>query len=430
MGVPFQAIAAGGDLSPFDVLVVGKSALTVGGPVPAIARVRDGLRVLVFEQSAEVLEQRLGFRVQEYGLRSVFPRVPDHSLLAGVGVENLHDWHGDATLSAPRLKYELRPRYGPTVTWCGMTVPRVWRCGNKGNVASVVIEKPERGDFLPIVDGGFGLQYSPLLEYREKLGMVLFCQLDVTGRTDRDPAAEVLARNMLDYVSSWKPAARRTAAYAGNPAGLSYLKSLGIFAAHYEGGPLAADQVLVVAPGAGNLLSENSLPIAGWVKAGGSLLAIGLGAQDLGDSLLQGIRFENREHIATWFKPPASKSQFAGVGPAEVHNRDPRTLPLVAAGADILGDGVLAQAQKSNILLFQLTPWEFRGDHPNLRKTYRRASYVVSRILANMGVAGDMPIIERWQSPVTSDKEGHRWLDGFYVNHPVEWDDPYRFFRW
>jgi len=23
-----------------------------------------------------------------------------------------------------------------------------------------------------------------------------------------------------------------------------------------------------------------------------------------------------------------------------------------------------------------------------------------------------------------------RWLEGFYLDQPTEWDDPYRFFRW
>ena len=76
-------------------------------------------------------------------------------------------------------------------------MPQVWRCGNRGNVASVLIEKPAKGDFLPIVDGGYSLQYSPLMEYREGKGMVLFCQMDVTGRSESDPAAETLARNLV-----------------------------------------------------------------------------------------------------------------------------------------------------------------------------------------------------------------------------------------
>ena len=54
--------------------------LRAGALAPRIGRVRDGLRVLMFEQSADVLEKRFGCRVQEYGLRRVFPRVPDHPL--------------------------------------------------------------------------------------------------------------------------------------------------------------------------------------------------------------------------------------------------------------------------------------------------------------------------------------------------------------
>ena len=187
-----------------------------------------------FEQTRDVLEKRLGFRVEEYGLRRVFPRVPDHPFLAGIKPENLNDWRGSATINPPRLKYEMRPRYGPTVEWAGIPVTRVWRCGNRGNVASVLIEKPARGDFLPILDGGFSLQYSPLLEYREGKGMMLFCQLDVTGRTESDPTAEALVRNILRYATDWKPVPRRKAVYAGEPAGRTCLASLGVLVRAWE----------------------------------------------------------------------------------------------------------------------------------------------------------------------------------------------------
>ncbi|MCH5374752.1 MAG: hypothetical protein JJ992_12320, partial [Planctomycetes bacterium] len=197
----------GEDTSGNDLVIIGKGALTADGPAPDLRRVPEGLKVLVFEQTSEALEKRLGFRVQEYGLRRVFPRVADHPALAGVGPEHLRDWRGEATLVAPRLDYELSDRYNgaPVVRWCGLEVPRLWRCGNRGNVASVLIEKPARGDFLPIVDGGYSLQYSPLLEYREGRGMILFCQLDVTGRTEQDPVASQLVKNLIRYVSAWKP---------------------------------------------------------------------------------------------------------------------------------------------------------------------------------------------------------------------------------
>jgi hypothetical protein len=190
LNVRAQPVDATADLSGYDTLIIGKEALTPDGPGPNVDRVREGLKVIVFEQTAKVLEQRFGFRVAEYGLREVFERVPDHPLLSGLQPDHLRDWRGEATLLPSRLQYTLRPRHGPTVQWCGIDMTRPWRCGCRGNVASVLIEKPARGDFLPILDGGYALQFSPLLEYREGKGGVLFCQMDVTGRTESDPVAD------------------------------------------------------------------------------------------------------------------------------------------------------------------------------------------------------------------------------------------------
>ncbi|NQT39692.1 MAG: hypothetical protein HQ581_19500, partial [Planctomycetes bacterium] len=270
------------DLSAYDLLVVGKNVLTVDGPAPDITRVRDGLKVLLFEQTPEVLEKRFGFRVTTYGLRRVFKRVPDHPVLANVDDEHLRDWRGEATITPPRLDYKLSPEfnYAPTVRWCGIPVSRLWRCGNRGNVASVLIEKPPRGDFLPILDGGYSLQYSPLMEYREGKGMMLFCQMDVTGRTESDPAAETLARNVLDYVSTWKPSPGRKAVYVGDPAGKSHLRSAGVPLNSYQRGKLTTDQVLVVGRGGGRELAGDAAGIGDWLEAGGHVLAVGLDQQE------------------------------------------------------------------------------------------------------------------------------------------------------
>jgi len=44
-----------------------------------------------------------------------------------------------------------------------------------------------------------------------------------------------------------------------------------------------------------------------------------------------------------------------------VHNRDPRTLPLVSAAARIIGNGVLAKAADANVVFYQLAPYEVSG---------------------------------------------------------------------
>jgi hypothetical protein len=427
--VPYQKVDASADLSGYDVLIVGKEALTADGPGPDVSRMREGLKVIVFEQTAKVLEQRFGFRVTEYGLRQVFPRVPDHPLLAGLDVNHLHDWRGSATILPPRLPYTLKPQHGPTVQWCGIDVSRVWRCGNLGNVASVLIEKPARGDFLPVLDGGYSLQYSPLLQYREGKGTILFCQMDVTGRTESDPAADALTRNLIRHVTAWKPQQERKAVYVGDPAGKRHLEAAGVSLTPYTKSDLSADRVLIVGPGGGKALAGDAAAIGQWLKEGGKLLAVGLDGADAEAFLPFKVAVKKGEHIASYFGAPGVNSPLAGVGPADVHNRDPRELSLVSGGAALVGDGVLARADNADVVFCQLVPWQFDPTKQmNLKRTFRRSSFLLTRLAANMGVTGSTPVLARFRTPVEQGER--RWLEGLYLDVPEEWDDPYRFFRW
>ncbi len=432
LGIRFESVEVTMDLAAFDVLVVGKGALTVDGPAPDIRRVRDGLKVLVFEQTSEVLEKRFGFRVTEYGLRNVFPRVPDHPALAGLRAEHLRNWRGAATLLPPELKYELNPKFNsaPTVKWGDIPVTRLWRCGNQGNLASALIEKPARGDFLPLVDGGFSLQYSPLLEFREGRGLILFCQLDVTGRTERDPVAERLTANLLDYVSIWKPAPKRATVYVGDAAGRNSLIAAGFQPGEYTGGSLTPDHVLIVGPGGGQKLSPHRDAVTAFLRAGGNMLALGLDQADADAFLEFKVFFTKAEHINTVFDPPRFDSLLAGVGPADVHCRDPRTLPLVSAGASTVGNGVLALGTNLNLAFSQLAPWQFDyAKNYGLKRTFRRTAFLITRLACNLGAHSEAPLLTRWSSPPAATERG-RWLEGFYLDQPEEWDDPYRFFRW
>ncbi len=429
--IKFDKVDTDADLGTYEVLIVGKAVLTLDGPAPDISHVRDGLKVLIFEQTADVLEKRLGFRVAEYGLRNVFPRVPNHQALAGLETEHLRDWRGEATILPSKLTYELNPKFNgaPTVTWAGIPVTRAWRCGCKGNVASVLIEKPACGDFLPIIDGGFSLQYSPLMEYREGNGMVLFCQMDVTGRTQSDPAAETLTANILKYVNAWKPSPRRQAVYLGESAGLAHFQAAGLQPDSYTGSELKADQVLIIGASINKLATQKD-KIHRFLNAGGNLLAINLTQGDVDALLPFKVSMNKAEHINAYFDPLGANSLLAGIGPADVHNRAPRTIPLVSGDAKIVGDGVLAVAQTANVVFCQLAPWQF--EHQNnfgLKRTFRRTSFLVSRLLGNMGVSGKTPLLARFSAPVMDSGPG-RWLQGFYLDKPQEWDDPYRFFRW
>lgn len=121
----------------------------------------------------------------------------------------------------------------------------------------------------------------------------------------------------------------------------------------------------------------------------------------------------------------------AGIGPADVHNRDPREISLLSGGATLIGNGVLAtgEAARARVVFSQLAPWQFDAvKQQNLKRTFRRVSFLTNRLLANLRVAGTTPLIERFQKPAASAEK--RWLESFYLDTPEEWDDPYRFFRW
>jgi hypothetical protein len=115
-------------------------------------------------------------------------------------------------------------------------------------------------------------------------------------------------------------------------------------------------------------------------------------------------------------------------------------MPLVTGGAVIVGDGVLATATDADVVFCQMPPYDV-ADHGVVaasasdgagrmwdRRTYRRSSCLLARLLANMGAGGVTPVLERFHTPVSGGEK--RWLEGLYLDTPEEWDDPYRYFGW
>jgi hypothetical protein len=97
--------------------------------------------------------------------------------------------------------------------------------------------------------------------------------------------------------------------------------------------------------------------VAEFVNDGGHVLTVGLEAPEANVVLPIRVDTEKKEHIASYFDAPGRESLFAGIGPADVHNRAPRVLPLVASGAKAIGDGIMAQVSGTNVVLSQLPPY-------------------------------------------------------------------------
>jgi hypothetical protein len=104
----------------------------------------------------------------------------------------------------------------------------------------------------------------------------------------------------------------------------------------------------------------------------------------------------------------------------------------VSGGAVVIGDGVLATADNGRGVFCQLVPWQcdYSKEQTNVKRTFRRSSFLVTRLLGNLGVESATPILARFGSPVDPSKAEKRWSDGLYLDQPEEWDNPYRSFRW
>ena len=404
--IPYRRISRSTNLKGVKTLVIGREALTAAEPLPNLDAVRDGLNVLVFEQPTAVLE-RLGFRYNEYGLRRLFPRDAAHPALAGLPGELLADWRGEATLLAPYLDYDQF--FCPEWQWCGFKNTRVWRCRNRGTVAQALIEKPSIGNFTPLADGGFALQYAPLLEYKEGRGRILFCQVEVTGRTEPEPAAKRLAANLLDYIRRAEIPHYRSFRIIAGPEFQAFLSSLKL-----EGEQPDAD-VIVAGPGA------KSYPdLTGSVESGKTVLAFGLSEAELGQLLPQ-------LDIATAKNRPSQMADLSAPELRGISNLDTafqtRLDYATVDGRELtvkkIGKGT---AVIVGVIPSMLNPEEFF----RLRSSFRRRTFLVSQILRNAGIASGSALLERFSSQPVKDP----WLGSYYLQNPIAGDDPYRYYHW
>lgn len=129
-GVEFTPVTNPGELADGDALLIGREAFDAKPswalPPETLAKLRG---IVVFEQSSNVLNNRFGFRVTEWGAREGFVRTPEHPVMAGFPQELLANWRGDATLTPVPL-----PQTPSTVRFRGRsgTASTCRGCGGAG----------------------------------------------------------------------------------------------------------------------------------------------------------------------------------------------------------------------------------------------------------------------------------------------------------
>lgn len=407
LGIPYQATDLKAPLPPRARIVIGRESLTpelFRSRIVPLFDVRG--RALIFEQTAETLSA-LGFRVQRHGLRQVFANYRGDTL-PELDPALLRDWSGESTLLSPYN--DLPPIASDYVRedWAGFIHTRVWRCRQRGTVSSVLPEKPQRGDWRALVDGGFALEYAPLLEQRAGKGCVTWCQLDVTGRTVPDPAADEIIKDLVaaigrDIHGGIKPRALSHEAFLlGRALSLDFEQD---FKANVAADP--ARRIYLATTG-----SEKPEDLTAQVEAGARVLCLGFRADE----------------VAAWSPVPLAMTPTNGCYASAIAEPPKELNGLTAADwmwhgsldfdafTEPVPDGNEAfrvvRHGKGAYIFWQTPPAVIdETARPYLRITKRHAWLMLSRLLANLGCGNEATGIG-------------------YFDAPISDDDPYRYYRW
>ena len=153
-----------------------------------------GLRVLVFEQA---LSNLWGLKTEESRWRRSFIRAPGHPALKGLENIDFTYFRGNSDLAEAYPKAPEMPKR--------LCIDRFPEWGNDNVVTTFPFYMPQEGACRALLDCGFGLLETPLLEYAAGKGRMIFCQTDVTSRYAYDPVAAHLVNNLLEYLASAAP---------------------------------------------------------------------------------------------------------------------------------------------------------------------------------------------------------------------------------
>lgn len=388
LGVNPTAWKPGDPLANVDVLIVGREAIKPGDIMPyAAADIRNGLKVFVLEQSP-LTWRSLGFETIETMPRYVFARDAASPLFAGLQPKDLVNWRG-----SPDLLPEGRQAVSSDA-------PHAPKWTNRHAVASVALKTPQIAGFTPLIETEFDLAYTPLLQWREGKGCVYYSSLDFSGRLGVDPAATLLAGNLLKTISSTTLPATLPVYYLGGDEGLTRLRQLGVEATRGIPAKPITDALLVIGGDPG---TPPAAELTAFAQAGGTVLHLTRPADEL---QARGLRTTRRTvYRAT---PTSASPLLRGIGPNLLRWQDALEVNVFTAdnqsgGVNVLADGLLLEKKTSGgrDVYLQVSSSLLEGRYADnadkreaIQLSFPRLDRLVAQVLTNLG-ASPAPEVSR-----------------------------------
>ncbi|MBR0460354.1 MAG: hypothetical protein IJJ26_14065 [Victivallales bacterium] len=379
------------DLQGVQILVLGPDAFSEKLPFQLADAMRNGLKVLVLAQNEKSL-LRMGLRPNVQGLRELFP-------IDNAFPNKLSYWRGASSSLPPFWELpDISP--APPYSWCGFEVKHTWRAGNRGIVSHILPEKPSKGNWLPLYQGGFDLQYAPLLYFTEGKVQILLCQLEVFNRVEVDSqlqpndlvddqqALETLAK-AIEFLDQAKPVETHRVWRVGADALAAQLTASGIVSSPLDSSQVKPGDVIVLTRGADIPANLRAL-----VESGVNVLCCGMTAAEL--EKVAGVKTVHGTYFTDYVENLRAEPLFRGIGNSELHVRYPQEFdgfPEGSAGGVSLN---CVRIGKGAIVMMQLPPWTWDRQFFAVRTTCRRADFTLMRLLANLGATFQTNFCERF----------------------------------
>ncbi|MFH0965837.1 MAG: LamG-like jellyroll fold domain-containing protein [Planctomycetota bacterium] len=260
-------------LSGKDLLIIGEDALSSDGREnPTLLDfAHGGGRVVVFKHDTLAPPAPMPLKQEsDYEVNTAFVSSADHPLLAGLEKDDFRYWRGRPQEYPPHEQSGPRLKAEPT-----------WPLNHQVCVNAFV--KPVYGNYRVLLESGGtdGLRWTPLVEFPVGDGAILLCQLLLGDCLGREPAADKLVSNILDWASHYRNRlTRKLTVWAPcAPKVLAALETAGVPFTESRDFPeletLGKDEVLLI--DGGEQLPEGRLSsLKTWLANGGVLWIHGL----------------------------------------------------------------------------------------------------------------------------------------------------------
>lgn len=348
-----------------DLVVIGREALAQPVPADLQRLIAAGGRVLVMAQHPDWTRDALGLRVARHMSRRVFRIDAEHPVVAGLDDEDLRDWAGVSTLVEPY----------PEVGTANQAMPYGWKWGNRGGLTSGAIEKPHHAGWRPLLECEFDLAYTPLMELDHGRGRMIWCALDLEDFVPQEPAAVLLARQLLVYAATapLRPRVSEVAVLAGSHP----LAELGV---RHQVVTHLPEQGLVVIPGDADIADD---ALHAFVQRGGRVLLL----PRHGPRAPLGVVLTKVDDAGRGVALP-DWPELAGISSSDLRARAPIRAWTVSSGAETAAGGLIGRVPiGTGVAIFAQFDLHAHtvDEEPWLRFVRWRQTRALTQLLANLG---------------------------------------------